>query len=555
MTESVNNIPVAIAGGGPVGLMLALFLDRYGVRSVVFNTEPEVRRHPKGSTHNSRTMEHHRRLGIAPRVRDLCLPFNRPTDVSYYTSLTGWELGRIPMPSEADKRRAVASSPAADQTPEPLLRANQMYVEAFLLAHACTRPNITVRFGWPVVSFQEDDQGVTVVAEPAGGGARETWSAQYLAGCDGGRSFVRRSLALRYNGFASLDSPHYGGRQNAIYFRAPTLYRDHLARRPGWNYWVVHPKGRCTIISLNDDEEFLAFAKAPDDGAPPTDEDAARIIVRSVGADLPVSIIGHWPWTAGVALVAERFATSRVVLAGDAVHLFTPTGGFGMNTGMDDASNLAWKLAALVQGWGGSNLLQSYEIERKPIAHRNTTAARELNKQLANMPPIDAIDENSPAGEATRRTVSVHLATMTEEYASLGVQLGARYDGSPIIAPDGAPPPDDYLRYVPSGVPGGRAPHVWMNAGRGYGDSLYDRMGLGFTLLRLGRKAAGGEAIVQAARQRNVPLTVLDVPLPEARELYGRDLALIRPDQHVAWRGNAPPSDPDRLIGRLVGAS
>src|SRR5262245_45366628 len=221
-----RTIPVAIAGGGPVGLMLALFLDRYGVRSVIFNSEPQVRRHPKGSTHNARTMEHHRRIGIGPQVRDLCLPINRPTDVSYYTSLTGWELGRIPLPSEADKRRAVAASAATDQVPEPLLRANQMYVEAFLLAHARTRPNITVRFGWTVRSIQEDDGGVTVEADTTTGNGRETWRAQYLAGCDGGRSFVRRSLALRYNGFASLDSPHYGGRQNATYFRAPTLYRD-----------------------------------------------------------------------------------------------------------------------------------------------------------------------------------------------------------------------------------------------------------------------------------------------------------------------------------------
>ena len=252
--------------------------------------------------------------------------------------------------------------------------------------------------------------------------------------------------------------------------------------------------------------------------------------------------------------MAERFATSRVVLAGDAVHLFTPTGGFGMNTGMDDASNLAWKLAALVQGWGGPNLLQSYEIERKPIAHRNTTAARELNKQLASMPPIDAIDENSPAGEATRRTVSAHLATMTEEYASLGVQLGARYDGSPIIAARrraaaGRLPE----RYIPSGVPGGRAPHYgWAPAG-----DMATPCTTGSALAsRCCSSAAGRPAKRSCRRQRerNVPLKVVDVPLPEARDLYGRDLALIRPDQYVAWRGNAPPSDPDRVMGRLVGA-
>ena len=551
MTDEAKNIPVAIAGGGPVGLMLALYLDHYGVKSVVFNTEADVRQHPKGSTHNSRTMEHHRQLGIAPRVRDLCLPINRPTDVSYYTTLTGWELSRIPMPSEADKRRAVAASAATDQIPEPLLRANQMYVEAFLFEHVRTRPNITVRFGWSVTGFQEDAGGVTVETESES--RRESWRAQYLVGADGGRSFVRRSLALRYNGFGSLDSPHYGGQQNATYFRAPTLYRDHLAKRPGWNYWIVHPMGRCTIISLNDDTEFLAFSKALDD-TPPTDEGAARTIVRAVGAEIPIKVLGHWPWTAGVALVAERFATNRVVLAGDACHLFTPTGGFGMNTGMDDASNLSWKLAALLQGWGGAVLLPSYEAERKPIAHRNTIAARELNKHLANMPPIDDIAEDTPAGAATRRIVSAHLATMTEEYASIGVQLGARYDGSPIMVANGTPPADDYLNYMPSGVPGGRAPHYWVGPGRGHDHSLFDRFGKGFTLLRLGGKVANTSAIEAAARKRGIPLTVLDVPAPDARDLYGRDLALIRPDQYIAWSGNAPPTDAEALLTHVVGA-
>jgi 2-polyprenyl-6-methoxyphenol hydroxylase-like FAD-dependent oxidoreductase len=553
MTKAITKIPVAIVGGGPVGLMLALFLDHYGVRSVIFNIEPEVRRHPKGSTHNSRTMEHHRRLGIGPQVRDLCLPINRPTDVSYYSTLTGWELGRIPMPSEAEKRRTVAASAATDQIPEPLLRANQMYVEAFLLEHARTRPNIAIRFGWQVVGLQENAEGVTVEAESAGG--RERWSAQYLAGCDGGRSFVRRSLALRYSGFASLDSPHYGGRQNATYFRAPTLYRDHLAHRPGWNYWVVHPKGHCTIISLNTDEEFLIFSKGADDGTPPTEAAMVHMMQRAVGTELPISIIGHWPWTAGVALVAERFIAGRIILAGDAAHLFTPTGGFGMNTGMDDASNLAWKLAALVQGWGGAGLLASYETERKPIAHRNTTAARELNKQLASMPDVTLIDENSAAGEATRREVSAHFATMTEEYASLGVQLGARYDGSPVVIDDGTPPPDELDRYTPSGVPGGRAPHYWPGGGRGPGDSLFDRFGKGFTLLRLGGKPVDTSSIEAAARKRAVPLKVIDLPDAAARELYGGNLALIRPDQYVAWRGDAPPADPDNVIARVVGAA
>jgi 2-polyprenyl-6-methoxyphenol hydroxylase-like FAD-dependent oxidoreductase len=549
-TNDVQQIPVAIAGGGPVGLMLALFLDFYGVRSVIFNAESEVRRHPKGSTHNARTMEHHRRLGIAPQIRNLSLPIERPTDVSYYTRLTGWELGRLRMPSEAEKRRAVAASSSTGQIPEPLLRANQMYVEAFLLAHARTRKRITVRFGSPVTGFQEDNAGVTIESETVSNGEKETWRAQYLVGCDGGRSFVRRSLSLRYNGFAKLDSPHYGGRMNATYLRAPTLYRDHLAQRPGWNYWIVNPEMRYVLITLNDPDDFLVFSKGSDEGVAPTDEAMADLVQRGVGADLPIKILGHWPWTAGVALVAERFIAGRVALAGDAAHLFTPTGGFGMNTGMDDASNLAWKLAALVQGWGGPNLLRSYELERRPVAERNTIAARELNKHLIAMPAPAEMEEDTPAGAAARREVSAHLATMGEEFASIGVQLGARCEGSPIIVSDGAvPPPDDPHVYVPTSIPGGRAPHLWL-ADR---SSLYDHFGAGFTLLRFARSNADVGPIANAAKSRGMPLKTVEVDLDVGRDLYGCDLALIRPDHYVAWRGNRAPDDADALIARVTG--
>jgi 2-polyprenyl-6-methoxyphenol hydroxylase-like FAD-dependent oxidoreductase len=522
---------------------------------VLFNTEPEVRPHPKGSTHNARTMEHHRRLGIAPKIRALGLPPDRPTDVSYFTRLNGYELARIRMPSEAEKQRVVAESPATYQVPEPILRANQLYVEQFLLEYARSRPNISVRFGWTVGAFKDDETGVTVHAESADGKADETWRAQYLVGADGGRSSVRRSLALRYHGFAKLDTPHYGGRMVATHMRAPTLYRDHLARHRGWQYWVVNPEVRATIITLSGDEEFLIFSKADDNDAQPSDAAMAQMVQKCIGAEFPLQMLDHRMWTAGVALVAERFIAGRVILAGDAAHLFTPTGGFGMNTGMDDTSNLAWKLAATIQGWGGRNLIQSYEIERRPVAERNTNAARELNKHLANFTMPPTIEDNTPEGEAARRAVGVHFNSLGEEFASIGVQLGARYDGSPIVAADGAPPADELDRYTPSGVPGGRAPHYWPGRGRGAGDSLFDQFGKGFTLLRLGGKAADSSSIEAAARKRGVPLKVIDRAAADVRDLYGRDLALIRPDHYVAWRGNAPPADADRLFDHLVGGT
>ena len=549
-----STIPVAIVGGGPVGLVLALFLDQYAVRSVLFNSEESQRAHPKGSTQNARTLEHFRRLGISEPVRRLGLPADHPTDVAYFTRFNAWELARIRMPSEAEKMRAVAAAPATDQVPEPILRANQMYVEAFLLDYARTRPNITLRFGWQVDHLAMEADGAVVEAERSSDGVRESWRVSYVVGCDGGQSFVRRTLGAGYRGFDALQQRYMGGRMIASHLRAPTLVRSVLRHRHAWQYWSVTPEAQLMLASLNGRDEFLVFSQPAND-ARSHDATVATMVQRAAGVDAPLQMLGHRPWTGGVALVSERFGEGRVLLAGDAVHLFTPTGGFGMNTGIDDVANLSWKLAAMVHRWGGANLLDSYELERKPVAVRNTIAARELAKRNGSIPTSPAMEEDTAEGEAARRQVGAHLSTFGEAFASIGLQLGVRYDGSPIIVADGAPPADNFARYTPSSAPGGRAPHIWLDERRGRGSSLYDRLGIGFTLLRLGGHAAGSAALEAAARRRGIPLDVLDHPSDAARDLYERDLVLIRPDQHVAWRGNRPPHDPDMLWSNLVGAT
>jgi hypothetical protein len=339
------------------------------------------------------------------------------------------------------------------------------------------------------------------------------------------------------------------------YVRAPEHYRSLLQTRRAWQYWAVNPEIRSLLIAVNGRDEFLLRTQARVSDQPPEDSAVADTMRRCIGADTRMVIIGHEPWTAGMALVAENFGRGRVWLAGDAVHLFTPTGGFGMNTGIDDAANLAWKLAAVIRGWGGPNLLDSYEIERKPIAVRNTGAARQLTVNIGETNVDLAIEENSAAGEAARRAAGEMLAGFGEQFASLGVQLGARYDGSPIIAEGGAPPADDFTNYEPSSVPGGRAPHIWLDETRGAGSSLFDRLGDGFTLLKLGGKATRVTSLVHAAAAAGVPLKLLDIENADARDLYGCDLALIRPDQHVGWRGNVEPADAERLVAHVVGAS
>jgi 2-polyprenyl-6-methoxyphenol hydroxylase-like FAD-dependent oxidoreductase len=551
MTQDVSRAPIAIAGGGPVGMVLALLLDRLGVPSMIFNSEAETRWHPKGQTESARTMEIFRLLGLADRVRALGLPNDHPTDVAYFTRLNAYELARLKMPSRAAVLRQRRAADKLDQTPEPLHRANQMHLDRVLLEHLRARDRITDRFGWHIEAFEQDADGVSLTAIGQDG-KPEHWRVQYLVGCDGGRSSVRKALGIRFQGEGSLEERYFGGRMFSTYIRSPAL-RALMQPRRAWQYWAVNPDVRSTIISVDGGDEFLLRTKAAAPDQPPEDPAVREVLNRCAGADIAIDILGHEPWTAGAALVAERFQDGRVLLAGDAVHLFTPTGGFGMNTGLEDALNLAWKLAASVGGWAGPRLLDTYEQERLPIALRNTGAARQLSININDVHVPPEIETDTPAGIDARDAAAAQLATFAEQFASLGVQLGTRYDGSSIIVPDGAPPTDDFIAYRPTGIPGGRAPHAWLDDRHDSGSSLYDRLRAGFTLLRLGSKPPQGDAILAAARARKMPLAILDIADPDVRDLYDCDLALIRPDQYVAWRGNAEPGDPDALMARVTG--
>jgi 2-polyprenyl-6-methoxyphenol hydroxylase-like FAD-dependent oxidoreductase len=542
---------VVIIGGGPVGMVLAMNLAAFGVRSVLVNTESSTRWHPKGNTHNARTMEHYRRLGIAKKLRTVGLPPDHPTDVAYFTTLNGWEMARHPLPSEREKMARVAAAGPTDQVPEPLYRANQMYVEAELFRHVKTLPQIDARYGWRCTAIAEQDGGTFhVTIEEVATGRREAFVSTYLVGCDGGHSIVRRWLGIGYQGERPSEQAYGSGATCSTHVQAPALYDRILKKhKPCWQHWLVNPRVRGLVQSLNGTSDFLFNTRIKTIDEPPDPHYIARTFLACVGEEVPFSFLGHFPWTAGQAAVADRFGQGNVWLAGDAVHLFTPTGGFGMNTGIDDAANLGWKLAAMVQGWGGPQLLASYALERRPIAFRNTGMAKRFSVDLGASPVDDAMLEDTAAGAAARARTGAFFQGFGEEFASIGIQLGARYDGSPIIVPDGtAPPFDDPVRYTPSACPGGRAPHLFLPDR----SSLFDHFGLGFTLLRLrGEHDAG--ALAAAAQARTIPFTIFDVPIAAGRELYECDLALIRPDHHVAWRGSKLPDDCDALLARVTG--
>ena len=542
---------VIIVGAGPCGLVLAIELGRRGVSTIVLEEKTSPVRFPAANATQARTMEHYRRLGFAHRLRALGLPADYPTDISYFTRFTRYELARFKLPSAraaTDMVKTMTGSWSAAELPH---RVSQMYVEDMLRSEAAAQASVSIRYGWRMTGMREDADGVAIEAEHAGGGERHTFHAQYALGADGSRSPTRKALGLSFVGEGAAARAFMGGPMSSIHFRSRDLY-DAIPHARAWTYWTVNADRRSCLFAVNGRDEFLFHTqlRAGERHEDIPDAQAPTLFHTALGKRIGIDVISRATWNAGYTLVADRFARRRVFLGGDAAHLFTPTGGLGYNTAVEDAVNLGWKLAAMANGWGGPKLLDSYEIERQKLATRNTAIARGFADSVGLFVPASEIEDDTPAGEAARKAAGDHLnAHARAEFNIPGVTFGGRYDGSPIIVPDGTPPPTDAVNtYVATACPGGRAPHLWLPDGR----SFYDAFGFEFTLLRLGPKPADGAPFAAAAAAMQMPLAVVDIASDEARELYQADLALIRPDQIVAWRGNAA-ADATHVLRQAAG--
>ncbi len=434
-----------------------------------------------------------------------------------------------------------------------------MLIERVMRVQAAKYPSIDARFGWRASAPAVAPDGVTVVAEQLTTGKKVRIAADYAAGCEGPKSLVREAIGARYEGLPPEERDFLGGRMLSTYLRAPAFY-DAIHAPRSWQYWAINAEQRGVLIAIDGEGLFIQLSQLPR-GQTASVGLGERAFRRMLGQDLPHQTLGIAEWTAGFAMVAERFCDGnaernggpRLFIAGDAAHLFTPTGGQGYNTSVDDAANLGWKLAAACQGWGGPGLLASYEQERKPVAHRNTRFARAMADSLASLAPPPGLEEDTVAGAALRDQLGAKLLLHCQtEFDIPGIHLGVFYGGSAIVCDDGTPAPlDDFHHYAPHGTPGARAPHLWLAEDV----SIFDRLGSDFPLLRLGGSAADAAALMAAAKQRGAGLAVLDVPQPEARDAYGRDLVLVRPDHHIAWRGNTLPGDLRGLVDRVTGWS
>jgi 2-polyprenyl-6-methoxyphenol hydroxylase-like FAD-dependent oxidoreductase len=514
---------VLVAGAGPVGLTLALDLGRRGVRCMLVERSPGCIQLPRMERCNPRTMEIFRRLGIAERVRDRGLSREAPMDVFLAPSLAEAPLVHLPYPSVAEAEAAIAlhndgrplepSQVISQYTLEPLLRS---LVEAL--------PAVSLRFGCSLESFEQDGSGVTGRLRFAGG-TEAIVRARYLVGCDGGSSTVRRRAGIRLEGEGGIRT------LRQALFRADDLY-DRIPMGRGRHYHVVQPGFPFLILQDSARHWTLHHAAA-------SDAEMAGIFKQATGLTVDFEMLAVNEWTQHL-LCADRYRDGRVFIAGDAAHLVVPTGGLGMNTGVGDVTDLAWKLAAVLAGWGGPGLLDAYEAERRPIGLRNVRASRQAMEGRERWRAASSPEEMA-------RVFDVEQRRITE---IMGIEAGYRYVDSPLVWPEaGAAPDPDSPRYVPTAWPGARLPHVWLEDG----SALHDGLGAGYTLLRLGPAPADTAALEAAFRTVGAPLAVRDVPGSAARDLYERDLVLVRPDLHVAWRGDRLPDGVERLAAVATG--
>jgi 2-polyprenyl-6-methoxyphenol hydroxylase-like FAD-dependent oxidoreductase len=527
---------VLIVGAGPVGLTLAVDLGMRGVRCTLVEQKEAPQFLPKMERCNARTMEIFRHMGLADRIRAAGLPAECPMDVFIVTSILEPPLLHLPYPSVAAAKAEIAASTDASLPLEPYQLISQYTLEPLLKAVAETLPSVTVRYGTEFLEFTEHRDLVT--AKLRGDGVTEI-TARYLAGCDGGASAVRKQLAIGLAGEGNLLELRQG------LYRCDGLY-ERIPIGKGRHYHVAD--SRNTFLIVQDSTKHFTLH-----GVVEQDADMVELFRETIAMPLPFETIHIGRWRQNL-LIADSYGTDRVFLAGDAVHLVIPTGGLGMNTGCGDAIDLSWKLAATLAGWGGPNLLRSYAIERRQVGERNVAASRFASQGRRKWRAMwrPNIRDATPEGAETRAALA-SMADVEQRKTNemLGAELGYRYVDSPLIAAEpGEGPPHEFMDYVPSTWPGVRLPHVWLADGT----AVQDRVGYGngYTLLRFAG-SADVASLGKAFAARGAPYAALDLIDAHARDVYGHDLILVRPDLHIVWRGNTLPDDPAALTARATG--
>ena len=538
--RGADQTDVLVVGAGPVGLTLAVDLGRRGVRCTLVEQKPAPEFLPKMERCNARTMEIFRRMGLAPRIRAAGLPADVPMDVFVILAMNEPPLLRLPYPSVSEARAQIAACNDGSMPLEPYQLISQYTLEPLLKAEAEALPSVAVRYGCTFESLSQDADAAVASVREADGAPREI-RARYIVGCDGGGSAVRKQLGIQLRGEGNLLRLH-----QALY-HCPSLFdRIPIGDGPGRGRHYHVADGQATFLIMQDSTRHWtlhAVVERP--------EDMAAQFERTVGVPVDYQMLYVGAWKQNL-LLADRYGAGRVFLAGDAAHLVIPTGGLGMNTGVGDAIDLSWKLHATLRGWGGPNLLNSYDIERRQVGDRNVGASRyaSLGRRKWRGQYRPDIRDATPEGQATRDALAA-TANVEQRKTNemIGAELGYRYVGSPIVADEPGGPEHLFREYVPTTWPGARLPHVWLDDRT----ALHDRIGDGYTLLRLGRTKTDTSCLERAMRETDAPFGVLTIDDRAPRDVYGYDLIMVRPDLHVVWRGQKAPDDPQALAAMVTG--
>ncbi len=528
-----ENYDVIVSGAGPAGMTLAIDLGRRGVKVLLLERNLEPGPWPKMERTNSRSMERYRRLGLAEKIRAEGYLPDSSMDVFAAVDL-GQSIVRLSYPTVAEQRKWIAGTNDGTTPLEPYQLVSQYALEPVLKAAAESTPGVTVRFGQEVVGFDHGSGGVRVRAKGRDG-AEHVYAAGYLVGCDGGGSFIRKTLGIKLEGQGGIQ------RMSQVQFRSDTLY-DRIPIGKGRHYYLAD--GTIFVVQGNR-TDFSMHTTLP------AGTDFEPVIRSYIPVDFDLEVLRVNEWTLHL-LVAERYGEGRVFLAGDAVHLVIPTGGLGMNTAVGDVIDLSWKLAATVKGWGGPRLLDSYQIERHSVGLFNRQAsgwaAQGPARWRAAVTPEVYI--KGPRGEAARQALA-KIANVEQRrvHEMAGAELGYHYKGSPIVADDDGPAPVWELnRYVPSTRPGAHLPHMWLADGR----PVFDLLGDGYTLISLAG-AIDARPLSNAFAEYGAPFEVLELDEPGIARVYEASLVLVRPDLHVVWRGNDIPLHPAALATLATG--
>ena len=517
----MTELPVLIVGGGPVGLTASILLSHHGVDSLLVERHPGTAVHPKARGINARTMEMYRQLGVEQGIRDAGLPPDRAQFIVWTRTLAGEELERrVPGRARPENQAVspVRNCLCAQDYLEPVLRA---------FAERCERA--ALRFNTELESFEQDATGVTATLLDRLTGASTQVRARYVIAADGAQSRIRRALGVRMIGKEDVYS--------SVNVLLNADLRPWTAHRPSALYFVENPQLKATFMTINAVERwgFLvnsleAYGFKPDDFTP---ERTVELIRSAVGVpDLPVNVLGIAPWMAS-AHVADAYGHGRVFLAGDAAHEMPPTGGFGLNTGVQDVHNLAWKLAGVLHGWAAPALLDTYDAERQPVGRAIT------EQSLANSISMGRLGSVQAQGLARPEFLN-----------EVGMIFGATYESSAIV-PDGTPPhvPENPVtEYMPSGRPGGRAPHVWLTRGETRVSTI-DLIGRRFTLLATDETWRAAVPAIDAPHDVAIIGPGGDLTDPDGTwsKTYGVDAGgavLVRPDGYVGWRSRTRPANP-----------